>query len=190
MARKKVKTRISYVLQFLKSNYLLVGGIILILIFVGWRYHQVRILSFNTLNVETNQVAGITPVYIKAYPVGVDIAVTPTAIKDGVWIIPPQSVGFLSSSYGLGGGGNIIMYGHNKDDILGPIRWIKNDSIVQLTGVDGKIYKYKVTETAEVDPNNLDYIKPTTEEVLTLYTCTGILDSKRFVVRARLIQEL
>lgn len=182
MARKSNKVRL---LQLLKHNYLLVSGIFLILIFSLWRYHQVRILSFNDAEVSANaQSGGVAPVYIKAYPVGVDIKVTPTQINEGVWMIPPSSVGFLVGSSGLGGGGNIIMYGHNSNQILGPIRWIKIGSKIELTGSDGKVYLYTVSELAEVEPSNLGYIQKTETEVLTLYTCSGFLDSKRFIVRA------
>lgn len=177
MARKKLKSK-------LQENYLLIIGILLISIFSMWRYHQARILSFNSKEISRVNSSGIKPMHIKSYPVGVDIDVKETVINDGVWAINPNYASYLISSAGISGNGNIIIYGHNKDKIMGPIRWIKKDAIIEILGSDNKTYKYKVVKTDVVSPDDLNYIKPTDKETLTLYTCTGFLDSKRFIVVA------
>lgn len=171
MAKEKLK---------FNFNLPLVFGIILISVFFVWRYHQVRILSFNTKEVAKSEFIGIKPTHIKAYPVGVDIDIKPAVIVNGVWPVFPDTAGFINND------NNLIIYGHNKDNILGPIRYIKIGAIVEITGSDNKNYKYEVTKTDTVDPNNLEYIKSTDIETLTLYTCTGFLDSKRFIVVANL----
>lgn len=169
----------------------LVSGILLLLIFSGWRFHQVRILSFNAKEVEkVVSSTGIKPVYIKIYPIGVDVGVKETVIKDGVWVIQPNEASYLVSSAGIGDDGNIIIYGHNKDDILGPIRYITLGAKIEIKGSDGNTYYYEVTKTDTVDSDNLEYILPKEEEVLTLYTCTGFLDSKRFIVVAKRIIDI
>jgi LPXTG-site transpeptidase (sortase) family protein len=165
---------------------LLASGISLLLIFSVWRFHQVRILSFNAKEIaKIVSSTGIRPVYIKIYPIGVDVGVKETVIKDGIWVIQPDEASYLVSSAGIGDKGNMIIYGHNKDTILGPIRYIAVGAKIELKGSDGKTYNYEVTKTDTVDPNNLEYILPKSEEVLTIYTCTGFLDSKRFVVVAK-----
>ncbi len=174
---------------FLKKNYLITSGLVLLLIFFGWRYHQIRILSFNAQKINSTKSTGIKPVYVKSYPVGVDIEVGQTTINNGVWAILPDKVSYLIDSAGIGDSGNIIMYGHNNDDIFGPIRWIKMGAIIEVTGSDSKVYQYEVVKTDTVDPNNLEYIKNTDEEILTLYTCTGFLDSKRFIVVAKRLDD-
>lgn len=178
MARKKQKTK-------LLRNLPLFLGLLFISIFSIWRYHQVRILSFNTDSVSQFESSGVKPRYIKSYPVGVDIEIGDATIKDGVWAILPDSASYLLGSAGLGDNGNIIVYGHNRDSILGPIRWMKVGQKIEVEGNDGKIYQYEVTKTDTVDPDNLEYIKPTNTETLTIYTCTGFLDSKRFIVIAK-----
>ena len=165
---------------------MLVIGLILISIFCVWRYHQERILSFNTKTVAEFKSSGIKPVYVKSYPVGVDIDIKNTSINNGVWAIHPNNANYLINSAGIGDGGNIIIYGHNRDDIMGPIRYIKDGAIVEILGSDGKTYIYEVIKTDVVDPNNLSYIGETNDETLTLYTCTGFLDSKRYIVVAKL----
>lgn len=178
MAKKGNKKKVS------RYNIPLIVGLVLISIFSLWRYHNVRILSFNTKTVSEFKFSGVKPVHIKSYPVGVDIDVKDAIINNGVWAIHPNNANYLINSAGVGDNGNIIIYGHNRDNIMGPIRYIKIGAIVEILGSNGKTYKYEVVKTDTVDPNNLSYIDETNSETLTLYTCVGFLDSKRFIVVA------
>lgn len=168
-----------------RDNLILFVGIFFISIFLVWRYHNARILSFNTSTVSRESVSnGVKPVYIKSYPLGIDIEIKESAIVDGVWQIQPNSANYLVTSAGIGDNGNVIIYGHNKDSILGPLRWIKEGAEIEILASDGNKYYYEVIRTQEVDPDNLQYIMPTDSEILTIYTCTGFLDSKRFIAQA------
>lgn len=179
MARKK--------LQHKSGTPYILSGLLLILIFLGWRYHQVRILSFNARELSKVETSGIVPVYIKAYPVGVDVEVEEATINNGVWAIHPDSVSHLNTSAGIGDTGNIIMYGHNKDSVLGPIRYTQVGQKIEIKGSDNKDYNYEIIKIDVVSPDNLEYIKDTETETLTIYTCVGFLDSKRFIVVAKRI---
>jgi sortase (surface protein transpeptidase) len=53
-----------------------------------------------------------------------------------------------------------------------------------LLDAEGKTAKYIVSETKRVLPNAVEEVLPTDHEVVTVYTCTGFLDSQRFVVKA------
>ena len=165
---------------------LLVFGLFLLGLYSVWRFHQSRILSFNAKEVAgVNFSTGIKPVYIKIYPLGVDVSIKEAVIKDGVWVIHPNEASHLITSAGIGDLGNMIIYGHNKNEILGPIRWIKEGAKIELKGSDGRTYFYEVVKIDTVSPDNLEYISSKNEEILTLYTCIGFLDSKRFMVVAR-----
>lgn len=83
-----------------------------------------------------------------------------------------------------GENGNIILYGHNLNTIFGYLMDTKIGAIVNIRMTDGSLHRYTVTETQVVAPSQTQLLAPTTHEVLTLYTCTGLLDSLRFVVRA------
>lgn len=162
-------------------------GLALFLALSLWRAHQAKILSFNTRQIplSSGQSKGVLPVYIKIYPIGVHVSIKESAIIDGVWQISPDTASHLNVSAKIGGGGNIIIYGHNKDNILGPIRWIQKDAKIELIGQDSKSYFYSVEKTAVVAPDDIEYILPKDTELLTIYTCTGFLDSQRFVVVAK-----
>lgn len=174
MARKRIK--------FSSPNLYLISGILLLSIFFIWRYHQVRILSFNTKEIAKVNYSGIKPIHIKAYPVGVDVDIKPAVIINGVWPVFPDRAGYTVND------NNLIIYGHNKNDIFGSIRWIKLGAKIEITGSDNKTYFYEVIKIDTVNPDNLSYIQPTVTETLTLYTCTGFLDTKRFIVIANRIK--
>lgn len=40
-------------------------------------------------------------------------------------------------------------------------------------------------DTKEVLPESVEVVAPTTDETLTLYTCTGFADQKRLIVTAK-----
>jgi LPXTG-site transpeptidase (sortase) family protein len=167
----------------------LTSGIILLLIYSGWRFHQLRILSFwgkdNLVGAVSQERKGSIPVYIKSYPVGIDIKIKEAEIVKGIWQVFPDSVSHLYSSGRIGEGKNIVIYGHNKDDVFGPIRYMKEGSEIELRDEKGDKFIYKVIKTDTVKPDNLDYVTPKNEELLTLYTCSGFFDSERFIVVAK-----
>jgi LPXTG-site transpeptidase (sortase) family protein len=168
------------------SFIIVVLGVILIFVSLGLRLYKLKTLSFFGNGVGENQVAvsSNSPVYIEIDSLGIKLNVVETSIVNGVWEIPENSAGHLNTSSGIGSG-NMVIYGHNKNNIFGPIRWIKNDASVILTGTDGKKYNYKVVETKEVFPSDIGYVMEKNEETLTLYTCSGIFDSKRFIIIAK-----
>lgn len=176
-------------LSFLVKNPLLLIGLLLLSLFFAWRYYRVRVLSFNVDKIDKTDQSVIIPRHIKIYPIGVDVDIKTSTISNGVWMTDKNMANYLIESSGISGGGNIIVYGHNKDTVLGPIRWIKEGNTIEMTGDNNLTYLFKVVKTDIVYPDNLSYIQKTSEETLTIYTCTGIFDSKRFVVVAKPVKE-
>jgi LPXTG-site transpeptidase (sortase) family protein len=117
--------------------------------------------------------------------VGIDLGVSEGSIRDGVWEISPNSAVHLDISSSPGGGENIVIYAHNKKNLFGELKRVKVGDIVRVISGSGRVYSYVVYETNVISPKRVEYVSPTGFEVLTLYTCVGIADSKRFVVRAR-----
>lgn len=114
----------------------------------------------------------------------VDSPIEPMALTGTTWGISPTKVSYLLSSGLPGKGGNIILYGHNTRQILGNIRALKGGEKITITTNEGKEYYYTVQSFQEVQPTDARLLQPTTTEVLTMYTCSGIFDSLRFIVRA------
>lgn len=79
--------------------------------------------------------------------------------------------------------GNVI-YGHNWKSILGNLVSVKPGMIVEIVDPDGTTQKYKVANTQEIEPEKTEVVNNNPKESLVIYTCSGALDSKRFVVLA------
>ncbi|MDZ4229403.1 MAG: sortase, partial [Patescibacteria group bacterium] len=119
--------------------------------------------------------------------INLHLPITEATVTDGSWEISPDGASHWDNSANPGETGNIVIYGHNKTNLFGPIRWLSLGEEVTITDADGNEHRYRITETATVSPNQIEYIQPKNEETLTLYTCTGLFDSQRYVVIAKLI---
>lgn len=162
---------------------LIFGGLILIVVFSGWRIRELTRLSFKGQMHGANQESQISRVKIDK--VGLDLAVEPAVVSDGTWEVSDSGASHWSNSANPGQGGNIVIYGHNKTNLFGPIRWLAIGETVELTNKQGQVYSYKIIKTLTTNPDDIEYVLPTNEETLTLYTCTGFLDRQRYVVVAK-----
>lgn len=100
------------------------------------------------------------------------------------WVVSDTQATYLADSARPGQAGNIILYGHNKRSIFGNLRNLKGGEEIVLTTEDGVEHRYKVILIKEVSPSNTTFLLPTRQETLTVYTCTGFFDTRRFIVRA------
>jgi len=105
-------------------------------------------------------------------------------IDDEVWQVSEKGASHLSISANPGEKGNIVIYGHNKNNLFGPIRWLEKGDSIKVINEEEKEFLYKVVGTVQVNPTELEYVLPKEKEILTLYTCDGFLDSRRYVVLA------
>lgn len=110
--------------------------------------------------------------------------ITEASISQGVWQVSETGASHLSSSESPGKKGNIIIYAHNLTRLFGPIVNVKKGDLIMVR-TKKALYTYVVEKTYTVSPDQIELLLPTKSEVLTLYTCTGFLDSKRFVIQAR-----
>ncbi len=114
----------------------------------------------------------------------IDIPVKQAKIIKGYWEVPTDSAGFgLGSSYPEENG-NQIIFAHARKGLFLPLQNAKQGQMVYvMTNI--MWYAYKIEEIKEVLPSQTEVIAPTSESVLTLYTCTGFADSKRLIVKAK-----
>jgi LPXTG-site transpeptidase (sortase) family protein len=128
------------------------------------------------------------PSRIKIAKYNIDLPVSAGQIHNGIWQISATGASYLIGSGEIGKSGNAIIYGHNKNSIFGPIRWLQKGDDIIITG-DGGDYRYQVFETKTVDPDAVGVLLPTSDSTLTLYTCTGFMDRQRFVIIAKLANQ-
>lgn len=147
---------------------------------------------------------GLALVYERTRPIGVDTAPTrlnpaafsvafPTlnrtipvfaaSIENGKWQTTKQGISYLSSSPLPGTRGNSVMYGHNWPNILGNLEKLNpGDSVIIYRGT--QTTRFTVYFKTVVEPTDSSVYAPTGDYRLTIYTCTGLLDTKRLVITA------
>lgn len=171
--------------RLVKPHWLILVGLSLIIITVGWRLMFPQTLRLpGSFPQNKTGVGGILPVGIEIPSLNLKLTVTESSITDGMWEVADKMVNHLDVS-GKVGQGNTVLYAHNTKNLFGSLRWIKPGAEVVLLDKDTVSYRYRVNQVVVVKPGEISYVLPKDEETLTLYTCTGFFDSQRLVVIAR-----
>lgn len=124
------------------------------------------------------------PIRIIIPTVNVDLPVVEAPVVRGLWELSETTASHGIGSASPGEAGNTVIFAHARDELFGPIRELKNGDVVYVLTKDSW-HKYTVSETKLVNPKDVEVIAPTPDETLTLFTCSGFLDSKRLIVVAK-----
>lgn len=183
----------SVVIDFIKQNapvLLMVIGAFLVLFSIG---KEISYRSTMRLNAQVSEqyqarlqerVLSSIPIQLEFPSIEHSIEVTQTSVATGQWQIPAQTVGHVRESAYPRFPGNSIFYGHNSSKILGKLDQVEVNDRVRVQLMDGTFREYQIIEKVVVEPDQVEFLEPTDFEVITIYTCTGWLDSKRLIVRA------
>lgn len=117
----------------------------------------------------------------------VNLPIVQSSIKQGEYETTNNGISYLLGTPIPGEAGNSILYGHNFTSILGNLPRIKPGAEIDIYFADKTRKKFIVSYTSEVTPYQTDILKQSEDKRITLYTCSGFLDTKRFVVIATLI---
>lgn len=117
--------------------------------------------------------------------ISLNLAIIPATVTGSNWETTSKGISYLSTSPMPGEKGNSVMYGHNWLSILGNLSKVKPGQKIIVVMHNGLKKEFIVEYTAVVDPSQTYIIDNTPDTRLTLYTCTGFLDLKRFVVVAK-----
>lgn len=108
----------------------------------------------------------------------------PAQIENNKWEATTKGVSYLVTSPVPGNAGNSIIYGHNWGNLLGSLSKIKPGQKIEIVLDDNEKRTFIVEHTSIIGPDQTSVLEDTSDRRITLYTCTGFLDSKRFVVTA------
>lgn len=100
-------------------------------------------------------------------------------------ILNSNYVGLHENSSNLDESGNIILAGHNVDNVFKTLHKVELDDEIIITTCKNS-YVYKVIDKKEISVFDTYYLEQSNEDVLTLITCTGDA-SKRLLVIAKTI---
>lgn len=142
----------------------------------------VEVVGFETINIATED----EPKKIIIPELAINLPVKKARVINGFWEVFQDSAGWGDGSGVPGAAGNQVIFAHARPGLFLPLKKI-NEGMQIYVLTDGKWYDYRVSEIKEVYPNQTQVIKPSEDERLTLYTCSGFADSKRLIVIAKRI---
>lgn len=170
-----------------KSIFITIVGLFIV-IFGIVNYYKVRTLSFSKIpeSVITSVENIDVPIEVIIPSINIDLKVDPGQIENRVWTTSEKNATFLSSSAVPGTGGNTVIYAHNKKVIFGNLPYLSIGQRISVKTKSGKIYNYIASEKHFVKPNRVDLVTQGNTEELTLFTCWGVFDQERVVIKAKL----
>jgi len=177
--------------NFLSTVFVLIGTtIILSSLFFIWRRNDPERLQFD--NVALNDIpqseGDISPIGISLKSLGVSLPIIPAEKNNGKWETTSEGVSYLKTSPQPGKIGNSILYGHNWGSILGSLYKSRPGDKIAIYFSNNTKKEFEVAYTQEVAPSDSSVLSETNDKRITLYTCSGIFDQKRFVVTAFLVE--
>lgn len=124
------------------------------------------------------------PTRIVIPSLSIDLPVVEAPVINGYWETSDTSASHGAGSSIPGQNGNIVIFAHARQGLFLPLRNIQTGADVYVM-TKNKWYQYKVMDTKLVYPNQTQVIAPTRDQTLTLYTCDGYFDEKRFITVAK-----
>lgn len=178
IAKPRLPARI-FLIPLLFGTIISLGG------FAYLQYRQTALAFSYTPPMTEQPLLPAYPVKLEIPSASVAVPVIEQAVINGKWQVPAEAAAHVAQSANPGFPGNIIIYGHNLASVLGKLGTAKPGDSILVTTADGKKHVYSVTVKSVVDPGDISVVKPAATETLTVYTCTGFLDSRRLVIQAR-----
>jgi len=170
------------------SKFLILSGLLLLFFgaYLVFQRYSPKTLEFKDLKTTQALNSNITPVRIIIPSVKIDNGVYKAKINNGQWETTDKGISYLVSSPIPGEKGNSILYGHNWESLLGKLTGVKPGEKIDIIMSNGEKKIFTIQFTSVVDPNETHILSQTKDNRLTIYTCAGFLDSKRFVATATL----
>ncbi len=167
--------------------FIFIGLVSLIITgYLIWQRNTPRRLAFDTKAVVISSEINTKriPKILVMKELGIELPIIPSRIVRNNWEATTQGVSYLSSTAIPGQVGNSVLYGHNWQNLLGRLTRAKPGESLDIVFENGDRKEFIIEYTQVVSPEQTSIIQETADTRITLYTCTGFLDSKRFVVTA------
>ncbi len=119
--------------------------------------------------------------------INIDIKIDSSVFNNNTnsWDVPYSNVGYISPDDENGAvfNGNMVIFGHNRNDVLAPIRQLSSGDELIVTTTKGLNATYVYRGRSEVvTPENTSVIDNKTAPQLTLLTCDGAWSENRLLM--------
>lgn len=138
----------------------------------------------NDINLSIHVEPGETPLRITIPDRGININIEQSPVENGTWYVPEYAAGYAEGSSFLDEQhGNTIIFAHARRGLFRELLDVKNDDEITVIGTKN-LYRYKVASIEKILPDEIDRLKSYGDYDLTLFTCEGINDEYRLLVKA------
>jgi LPXTG-site transpeptidase (sortase) family protein len=172
--------------NIMPKNMLVIGLVLVVFSFSSLKLVELIRQRNNKLvfpqTFETNNSKEVYPTRLEMSNLGIYLPISDATINKGTWEYSVNAVSYLKESPTPGNIGNSILYGHNWPNLLGPLKNVQPGDTLKIHFSNGEVKEFKAINVSIVTPDQTHILNQTEQPILTLYTCTGFLDSKRLVV--------
>ncbi len=175
--------------NFLRKHVLLVAAIAIHLLSVGGLVYArqapdsasapVSLPAESSFPVST--ISGI-PTEISVPSVNIQLSVLPGVYDKTTdeWTLSGYNAHFATVTRPANnGGGNTFIYGHNNNDVFGPMKKIAPGAEARIITDVGNVFYYSLVGSKTVEPSDVSVFTYTGAPILTIQTCTGIWHEQR-----------
>lgn len=146
-----------------------------------WDSNNVR----NTENINSS-----IPVRLRIPKIAIDLPIYKTSRTGNSWQISDKGVSYLQTSPLPGKVGTSVFYGHNWPNLLGKLSSLAKDSDIEIFLANGQKIIFTVSNLQVVPSSaTLSLSINSSKKMILIYTCTGILDSQRFIAYGTLKEQ-
>lgn len=125
------------------------------------------------------------PGHISIPKIGVNIDIIPGGVAKGNWLLADDRVMYLPTSGRLGQGFNTILYAHKRKNLFENLKNISIGDLIVVEDKQGRKFSYRVYEKKDIKPEQAEELISDQSNNLTLFTCNGIFDQYRLLVKAK-----
>lgn len=150
-------------------------------------YLRYRVIPVSAQPLNT-QISKKDPILFEIPSLDLSLPIKNARIINRKWDFNGEGVFYLEQSPIPGDIGNSIIFGHNWPNLLGNLKNAKKGDVINITFNNGDIKKFEIFESYTVTPDQTHILNQTEDTRLSVYTCTGFLDSKRLLVVAKLVK--
>ncbi len=120
--------------------------------------------------------------------VGINLPVKKAKIVSETWEVLGDAASYGESTTFPGEIGNTVIFSHAVSSLFGDLPKIKNGDFVYIL-TDSYTFTYKIVKINSIQPDDIGILASGNERALTLYTCEGTADERRFTAKAVLIEK-
>ena len=171
------------------GEILLIFGLGLLVVVGGIKiFHQPQI-EFSSFKPVAVDVVKVIPSRLIIESVNLNLPVFTAEISNGEWPLFDEGISYLLKSGEVGELGTAVFYGHNRTHLLGRLKEVKLGDLIIIRDDQNKNWVYQVSDLRMVNDWEVQALVGAEKAFLVVYTCAGLFDQKRLVVRANLVEK-